>query len=341
MPRKATLAIARKAATARRAGGAQGGGAQGGNGAQAGGAQGGGAQGGNGAQGGGAQGGISAGGNAQISDTANWPMPNAAGLGLPNSASYDDTSTPGIVHDLVTHLDWPKNPGVMRYSQADAASYCDALSLGGSNDWHLPSFMELVSLFDIVPTLDAAQTQNYIAPVFQASGAYWSTDNASSNSQLARMVDFGGAGCGDGGSTCSIGVSGDPKMALGGAFCVRNDAPPPATPRFQVATDHVTDTRTGLVWLVLPAASQNGASIDAFLSCTAPGNGARVPSINELLTILTPSLDATAFPGWPADKFAWSSSAIAGMPGSFWAGGTSGASEASAGTDMNHVQCVR
>jgi hypothetical protein len=285
---------------------------------------------------------MSAGGSAQVSDTANWPMPNAPGLGLPNSASYDDTSTPGVAHDLVTHLDWPKNPGIMRYARADAASYCDTLSLGSFNDWHLPSFIELVSLFDIVPTLDdATQNQNYIAPVFQASGAYWSTDNAASNSQLARIVDFGAAGCGDGGSTCSIGASADPKMTLGGAFCVRNEAAPPATARFTIAADHVTDTRTGLAWLVLPADSQNGAAIDAFTSCTSLGNGAREPSINELLTILTPSLDATAFPGWPANTFAWSSSAIAGMPGSFWAGGITGASEASAGTDMNHVQCVR
>ncbi|HEX3851251.1 MAG TPA: DUF1566 domain-containing protein [Polyangiaceae bacterium] len=268
-------------------------------------------------------------------------MPNAAGLSLPNSASYDDTSTPGVVHDLVTGLDWPKSPGAMHYSRPDAASHCDALSLGGFDDWHLPSFIELVWLFDIVPTLDAAQNQNYIASVFEASHAYWSTDNALSNSQLARMVDFGASGCGDGGGTCSIGVSGDPTMTIGGAFCVRKDAPPPATPRLVVASDHVTDTRTGLVWLVLPADSQHGASIDAFSSCTGLGNGARVPSITELLTILTPSLDQATFPGWSGDEFAWSSSAIVGAPGSFWAGGTGGASKASAGTDMNRVQCVR
>jgi hypothetical protein len=130
-------------------------------------------------------------------------------------------------------------------------------------------------------------------------------------------------------------------MALGGAFCVRNEPPPSATPRLTIASDHVTDTRTGLVWLVLPAASQNGASIDALSNCAGLGNGARVPSITELLSILTPTLDPTTFHGWPRDSFAWSSSSIFGAPGSFWAGGITGASKASAGTDMNRIQCVR
>jgi hypothetical protein len=246
------------------------------------------------------------------------------------------------VHDKVTGLDWPKSPGTMLYSRADAVSHCEALSLGGFDDWHLPSFIELASLFDVVPTLDAMQHQSYIATVFEAGGAYWSTDNPFANpTQLARMVDFGAAGCGDDGGSCSIGVSGDPKQVLGGAFCVRNEAPPSATPRLEVASDHVTDTRTGLVWLVLPLADQSGADIDAVSRCTGLGNGARVPSITELLSILTPILDTSAFKGWPGGAFAWSSSPIFGAAGSYWVGGITGASKASAGTDMNHIQCVR
>jgi hypothetical protein len=279
-------------------------------------------------------------GSTPITDTdiAAWPMPNAAGLGLPNSASYDDTSTPGVVHDLVTGLDWLQNPGAMLYTQSDAVSHCEALSLGGTDDWRVPAFIELVSLFDVVPSQGAVPS--YIASVFQASGAYWSTSAVISNDQLARMVDFGAAGCGTS-QFCSIGVSGDPGKALGGAFCVRTSNAPLGGVRFDVASDHVNDTRTGLSWLALPAASQTGTEAEAVSRCAALGAGARVPSITELLTILTPILEQTVFPNWPGNKFAWSSSTIPAIPDSFWSGGITGASEASASTSMNRVQCVR
>jgi hypothetical protein len=285
-------------------------------------------------------GGDSAGGGSQVTDTdiAAWPMPNAAGLGLPNSASYDDTSTPGVVHDLVTGLDWLQNPGPTLYTRSDAVSHCQALSLGGTDDWRVPTYIELVSLFDVVPSQDAMPS--YIASVFQARGAYWSTSAVTSNDQLARMVDFGAAGCGTS-QFCSIGVSADPGKALGGAMCVRTSNAPLSGARFDVASDHVDDTRTGLSWLVLPAASQTGAEADAVSRCAALGAGARVPSITELLTILTPVLDPTVFPRWPGNKFAWSASTIPAIPDSFWAGGITGASEASASTSMNRVQCVR
>ena len=210
------------------------------------------------------------GGNTPITDTdiAAWPVPNDASLGLPNSASYDAASTPGVVHDLVTGLDWPQSPDTTQYTRADAVSYCEALSLGGIEDWRLPAFIELTSLFDVVPSQDA--TPKYIASVFQASGRYWSTSVPLSDNELGRLVDFN------------------------------------------------ADSR-----------------------CAALGPGARVPSITELLTILTPLLDATVFPGWPGNKFAWSSSTIPAISGAFWAGGITGASEASASTNMNRVQCVR
>lgn len=302
-------------------------------------------QAGGGAQGGGDAGaagdnatGGSSGAHAQLTDFAVWPMPNAPGLGLPNTESYDDTSTPGVVHDLVTGLDWLQNPGVTLYTRPDAVSYCEALSLGENDDWRLPTFIELVSLFNVVPS--AGANPSYIAAVFQASGAYWSTSSVISNPELVRMVAFDADGCGPA-KACSIGVLGDPSKAVGGAFCVRTSNASANGARFEVASDHVNDTGTGLSWLVLPAASQNGTAADALSRCTALGNGARVPSITELLTILTPVLDPTVFPGWPGNEFAWSSSTIPAIPDSFWIGGITGASEASASTSTNRVQCVR
>ncbi|HEX3851252.1 MAG TPA: hypothetical protein VHW01_09830, partial [Polyangiaceae bacterium] len=152
--------------------------------------------------------------------------------------------------------------------------------------------------------------------------------------------DFNADGC-SASKLCSIGVLGDPNKTDGGVLCVHSSSPPPSGARFEIAVDHIDDTRTGLRWFLLPTATQSGTEADALSRCAALGPGARVPSISELLTILTPILDPTVFPGWPRSIFAWSSSTIPAVPGSFWAGGITGASEAAVSTDMNRVQCVR
>ena len=240
----------------------------------------------------------SAGDGEQTLDSAQWPMPNSPGLGLPNPASYDST-TPGLVHDLVTGLDWLQDPGIELYSRADAIARCADLSFAGSEDWRVPEFIELVSLFDVVPNEADPLDPIYISPTFKAEGRFWSM-NAVNGSGLGRLLDFTAAGCGTS-EVCSIGVAGSADAALGGAFCVRGAKPPATTARYEVSDTQVEDLRTGLTWFSVPVNVQTGAYSDALNACDALGNGARLPSITELLSILVPILDKNAFPDWPAN----------------------------------------
>ncbi len=272
-----------------------------------------------------------------LAEVAHWPMPNAPHEGLPNSEQYDASSTPGVVHDLVTGLDWRQNPGSTLYSLADAADECAALSLAGKKDWRLPTFIELVSLFDAVP--NDADPPLYLASVFEARDRFWcSTPTTTASAGLGRMLDFTADTCGT--KACSIGVSGKQADAIAGAFCVRSSAALP-TERFNVGIDGVSDTLTGLNWITLPSAIQTGTHAEAISRCAALGDGARLPSINELLTLFVPLLDGSAFPDWPNSLFGWSSSAIPAKPGSFWAAASGGATQSAATTAIHRIECVR
>lgn len=274
----------------------------------------------------------------QSSNSAEWPMPNSPGLELPNPASYD-TATPGVVRDLVTGLDWLQDPGVELYPRADAIAHCAELSFAGFDDWRVPEFIELVSLFDVVPNVADPLDPIYISPTFKAEGRFWSM-TAVTSSGLGRLLDFTAAGCGMS-PVCSIGVAGNAEVALGGAFCVRSSQPAATSPRYEGSDTQVLDLRTGLTWFSVPAAVQTGTYADALGACDALGNGARLPSITELLSILVPILDKTAFPGWPADAFAWSRSSIPAKPDAYWVGAIGGATKAEPSTGHDRVECVR
>ncbi len=102
-------------------------------------------------------------------------MPNSASLGLPNPASYDSETTPGVVHDLVTGLDWLQDPGTELYLRADAIGLCAELSFGGFDDWRVPEFIELVSLFDCgAQRCRSERSPIYISSTFRAEGRFWS-----------------------------------------------------------------------------------------------------------------------------------------------------------------------
>lgn len=265
-------------------------------------------------------------------------MPNSPELGLPNPQSYDAATTPGVVHDSVTGLDWLQDPGTDHYLRAQAFDACDALSFASFDDWRVPSFIELVSLFNVVPSQADPLEPRYISPTFSAKGRYW-TASALNSDNLGRLIDFGADGCSA--EACSIGVAGKAEEMLGGAFCVRNSKPWSTSTRYEKSGDQVTDLRTGLVWLTVPANVQTSAHADALRTCQALGNGARLPSVNELLSILVPNLESKSFPNWPANAFAWSSSAVSAIDGDYWIAAIGGATRADAQENHNRVQCVR
>ncbi len=62
-------------------------------------------------------------------------------------AAFDFTDNgDGTVTDNVTGLTWEQTPNSGPSSWPEAQDYCEALSLGGQDDWRMPSLKELFSI---------------------------------------------------------------------------------------------------------------------------------------------------------------------------------------------------
>jgi len=91
----------------------------------------------------------------------------------------------GVVTDSVTGLVWQDNETVEK-TWVEAISYCEALTLGGNDDWRLPNKKELLSIVDY-NTYNPA-----ISSVFQntTSNDYWSSTTYASGTSPAWLVHF-------------------------------------------------------------------------------------------------------------------------------------------------------
>ena len=72
-------------------------------------------------------------------------------------------------------------------SAEDAAAYCEALELGGRDDWRLPLRIELVSILDgtVTPTLDAAAFPDTVEDY------HWSASRPRHSDTLGYSAYFG------------------------------------------------------------------------------------------------------------------------------------------------------
>ena len=94
-------------------------------------------------------------------------------IGLSSMLSADFTrDANGIVTDNTTGLAWQDNAIGSPATWQEAINRCEALSLGGEDDWRLPNLNELNSL------VDDTKYNPIIDDVFQdytASNIYWSS----------------------------------------------------------------------------------------------------------------------------------------------------------------------
>ncbi len=116
------------------------------------------------------------------------PSTNAAGArcvrgtGAPTSARFD-SSTPGVVLDRYTGLEWEASPLNQEFAQgSDAATYCQNLVLDSKSDWRVPSARELSTLLDpanatnLLPSsFDYVFGAYYWSSTFKAGFGYWCT----------------------------------------------------------------------------------------------------------------------------------------------------------------------
>jgi hypothetical protein len=138
------------------------------------------------------------------------------------------------------------------------------------------------------------------------------------------------------------------------ASVVRADAPPGQYDTFGRTDTCITDALTLLTWMRTPETTTSFA--DATSKCTARGTGWRVPTMNELETLVdeTPhdelengvylpkAIDANAFPGTPVTSAYWTSSAVSGAIGEMWTVGFQDGSTApsAVATPSLEVRCV-
>jgi Protein of unknown function (DUF1566) len=255
-------------------------------------------------------------------------MPNPPATGLPNPASYDTTSIPGVVIDNVTGLMWQSS-----YESAPPSvnAYCAGRSDGGFHDWRLPTEIELYSLVDYTQQ-DPAIDTSALPDILQGDA---SPDGYSSGFFLSSDFDpnspYGSLGAG------LLGVffsSGNVGRAFQSTWvrCVRGPARSATLlDHYTIGNGTVTDNFTHLTWQRLVDLNAYAwlAAQNYCANLTLAGGGWRVPSIKELATLVDlevpypgplgvePAIDTHAFPNTPATQF-WSSSPLVGQTESAW-----------------------
>ncbi len=100
-------------------------------------------------------------------------------------------SDAGIVTDNKTGLQWQDDysdngDSIKSAKWTDAIAYCEALSLGGHDDWRLPNFNELHYL------ADRSRANPAIDPTFQntRSDHYWSSTSLVGSESNAWLPNF-------------------------------------------------------------------------------------------------------------------------------------------------------
>ncbi|MBF0352999.1 MAG: DUF1566 domain-containing protein [SAR324 cluster bacterium] len=107
---------------------------------------------------------------------------------------YTDNGN-GTVTDSWTQLVWQKEDDDTTRTWEQALTYCEALVLGGQNDWRLPNIRELESLVDAA-TYSPAINSTYFPNT--NSSNYWSSSSNANYSSDAWMVLFIGGSVGYG-----------------------------------------------------------------------------------------------------------------------------------------------
>jgi hypothetical protein len=266
------------------------------------------------------------------------------------------------VHDDITGLDWQQVESSSTYTNADAITYCEGLSLGGFTDWRAPTRVEMASIVDwtVANSTNTAFTaaggfhktgSNWILTIRQA-GAGAGTDyawafnlgdgivsNAYSAATAARIRCVRGSGAGE-------------------AFS--DPAREPLNHYSTPATGEVEDNCTGLIWQASGNASGLISWSDAVTYCQnldLNGHTWHLPTIRELATLVdeaqvAPAINRMYFTntqyGARSNNWYWSSHNSRGSTTFAWAlnfdDGFTGFNSASAAWNTfgpSWAKCVR
>src|SRR5258706_11285535 len=207
---------------------------------------------------------------------ASWVMPNPPPSGVPNPASYTPSVSGNQVSDNVTGLVWERNVDSQLFTWNEAKQYCGCLTIDGLADWRLPSRIELASLVDWTTASPSIDSDAFPATT---SENFWTSSLVTTDPGLVYLVYFL-----NGHTTYS-----DMDYRYR-ARCVRSSKAAPAV-RYRIANSTVYDTQTKLTWQqAIPKSLYAWADAKTYCSALSlDGSGWRLPSINELQTLVDES----------------------------------------------------
>ena len=228
-----------------------------------------------------------------------------------------DAANSQIVTDNNTGLVWQKkipstyegctgNSGALcLYSQA--VNFCENLELENFSDWRLPTPEEFATIIDYGRT-PAINTDIFSVPKSLVRN-FW-TQTASASGGKIWYVDFtkGSTELDDDNAKLVRCVRGNYQLA-GADFEIENEGS---------EDEIVEDSVHNLYWKIIE--SEEGFKWKKSLEqCKELGTGWRLPSINELASLLDYSLSqpASKFPSLPSDAF-WSSTSYNESPDYAW-----------------------
>lgn len=214
--------------------------------------------------------------------------------------SFQDNQD-GTLTDLVTGMVWQRDTvdvnedGTVdeldKLTWQEASEFCDALELAGYDDWHLPTFFELMTIINFNYSQPAAFFQ--FATVRSLYATYWSSTHDAADQDKHWGINFfiGKPFAGNSASTSYC-------------RCVRGHGPyEPGHYRVPV-TGVVQDLSTGLMWQKSAVDINGDGSLDendrvnwarALDYCSdldyAGFQDWRLPSIRESLSLMDPSSD--------------------------------------------------
>jgi hypothetical protein len=257
-----------------------------------------------------------------------WRMPSPPGVPSDVAASYavtDQTAT-----EANSKLTWQRT-FTEKKTWRDAVAYCADLSLGGFDDWRLPSRIELVSLVDFtrLPSIDQEAFPN------TANDYFWSASPTSTRKNFYFSLYFG----------AGLTAFGIPDSASAHVRCVRGGGPG-LLPRFTLTDSTALDRNTQLTWqrqiLDQPLSWESANDY-----CRGLKNGWRLPSNKELQTIVDettdhPTADLNLFPDTPAASF-WTSTPVnkSGLSSAVYVDMRDGINEEAGTNEAFWVRCVR
>jgi formylglycine-generating enzyme required for sulfatase activity len=225
----------------------------------------------------------------------------------------------GTVTDNNTGLMWQKTDGG-EMTVENATAYCTGLSLGGYNDWRLPTGLELMSINNYSRNKPALNTVYFPETLAEY---WWTSEHQVDDPNKIWVVNAGG-GIGAHLKTETISAGGTRKIHVRAVRTLVNNAI--TGPRFtDMGNGTIIDNLTRLTWQKIQSANtmtwEEALAYSGSLTLGGKSDW-RLPNVKELqslndVSICKPSFTKAFFPNVSAGNY-WSSTTLIGTQTKAW-----------------------